>query len=176
MDLSSYVTYGTSTAMYFKPMANAVVPYTITRPLNTSGTNKGFELALQQPIGAGFGVNANYTYANGREKDGSELVGSSKNTYNLEGYFENDRFSTRLAYTYRSDFLVGLDRSFAQHEAAEGSLAASVNFKLNDKFALTFDALNLNNPTLKMYGNNKDQPRAFYSSGRQFYFGVRMSL
>ena len=51
-----------------------------------------------------------------------------------------------------------------------------MNFKLNDKFALTFDALNLNNPTLKMYGNNKDQPRAFYSSGRQFYFGVRMSL
>jgi len=178
MDLSSYVTYGTSGATYFKqtPPPGHEQVYQITRPINTSGTNKGFELALQQPIGAGFGINANYTYADGHEKDGSELVGSSKNTYNLEGYFENDRFSTRLAYTYRSDFLVGLDRSFAQHEAAEGSLAASVNYKLDDRFSLTFDALNLNNPTLKMYGNNKDQPRAFYSSGRQFYFGVRMQM
>jgi iron complex outermembrane receptor protein len=178
MDLSSYVTYGTTSATYFKqtPPPGHQQVYQITRPLNTSGTNKGFELALQQPIGAGFGINANYTYADGKEKDGSELVGSSKNTYNLEGYFENDRFSTRLAYTYRSDFLVGLDRSFAQHEAAEGSLAASINYKLNDRFSLTFDALNLNNPTLKMYGNNKDQPRAFYSSGRQFYFGVRMQM
>ena len=103
-------------------------------------------------------------------------MGSSKNTYNLEGWFENDRFSARLAYTYRSDYLVGLDRATTQYEAGVGNLAASINYKLNDRFSLQFDALNLNNPVLKYYGDNKDQPRAFYSNGRQFFFGVRAAL
>ena len=57
-----------------------------------------------------------------------------------------------------------------------GNLAASVSYKLSDRLSLQFDALNLNNPVLKYYGDNKDQPRAFYSNGRQFYFGVRAAL
>jgi len=28
-------------------------------------------------------------------------VGTSKNTYNVQGYFENKSFSARVAYTYR---------------------------------------------------------------------------
>ena len=32
---------------------------------------------------------------------------------------------------------------------------------------------NLNDPTLKYYAANKDQPRAFYKNGVQYYFTVR---
>jgi iron complex outermembrane receptor protein len=103
-------------------------------------------------------------------------VGSSKNTYNMEAYYENDVFNARLAYSYRSDFLVGLDRSTTQYAAGVGTLAATVSYKLNDQLQLTFDALNLNNPTLKYYGDNKDQPRAFYTNGRQYFLGVRITL
>ncbi|MFL6665253.1 MAG: TonB-dependent receptor, partial [Rhizobacter sp.] len=95
---------------------------------------------------------------------------------NVETYYENDVFSARLAYTYRSDYLVGLDRASTQFAAGYGNLAASVSYKLSDRLSLQFDALNLNNPVLKYYGDNKDQPRAFYSNGRQFYFGVRAAL
>jgi iron complex outermembrane receptor protein len=41
---------------------------------------------------------------------------------------------------------------------------------------LTFDALNLTNETIKMYAENKDRPRAFYSNGRTFYIGLRARL
>ncbi len=177
MDMASYVGYGTSKQML--PNTNhggAIEEYTITAPVNVKAKNKGFEIGYQQAIGAGYGVSANYTRANGHDSDGQALVGSSKNTWNLEGYFENETFSARLAYTYRSDYLVGLDRATTQYEAGSGNLAASINYKLNDRFSLQFDALNLNNPVLKYYGDNKDQPRAFYSNGRQFFFGVRATL
>jgi iron complex outermembrane recepter protein len=176
MDLSSYVSFGTAPMQFYNQQTRKVETYQVTSPLNISAKNKGFEIGYQQPVADRFGVLANYTYADGKASDGTEMVGSSKNTYNLTGYYEDERFNARLAYTYRSDFLVGLDRSFAQHEAGVGNLAASLNYKLNDHLMLTFEALNLNNPTLKYYGDIKDQPRAFYSSGRQFYFGLRAKL
>jgi iron complex outermembrane receptor protein len=121
-------------------------------------------------------VVVNYTYTDGEDSNGAGLVGSSKDTYNLEGYYENDSFNARLAYTYRSAYLVGLDRSTTQYADGVGYLAASLNYKVNDQVTISFDALNLNNPTLKYYGDNRDQPRAFYTNGRQYFLGVRLSL
>jgi iron complex outermembrane receptor protein len=177
MDMPSYVSFGTHTVT-LPDSSNQNMPadYQITSPVNVKAKNKGFELSYQQPLFGNFGVVANYTYANGKDSNGGGLVGSSRDTYNVEGYFENDKFNARLAYTYRSDYLVGLDRSTTQYAAGVGYLAASVNYKINDKFTIAFDALNLNNPTLKYYGDNKDQPRAFYTNGRQYFLGVRMSL
>jgi len=54
-------------------------------------------------------------------------------------------------------------------------LAASINYKINPHLSITFDGLNLNNPVLKYY-SNPQQPQAFYSNGRQYYLGVRVSL
>jgi iron complex outermembrane recepter protein len=54
-------------------------------------------------------------------------------------------------------------------------LAASLNYKINEHLALTFDGLNLNNPVLKYY-SNAEQPQAFDSNGRQYFLGIRMSL
>jgi iron complex outermembrane receptor protein len=69
----------------------------------------------------------------------------------------------------------GLANVTQQYEAGLGNLAASINYKINDHIALQFDGLNLNNPRLKYY-SNAEQPQAFYTNGRQFYFGVRVSL
>jgi iron complex outermembrane receptor protein len=85
-------------------------------------------------------------------------------------------FSARLAYTYRSHFVVGLDRSTPEYQDNTGTLAASLGYTINDNLTLTFDALNLNDPTLKYYGANEDQPRAFYKNGRQYYAGVRIKF
>ena len=177
MDFSSFVGFGTTTQMLSNTNhGGAIEPFTITAPVNVKAKNRGVELGYQQALWGGFGLASNYTYAKGRDEDGQAIVGSSKNTYNVETYYENDVFSARLAYTYRSDYLVGLDRASTQFAAGYGNLAASVNYKLSDRLSLQFDALNLNNPVLKYYGDNKDQPRAFYGNGRQFYFGVRAAL
>jgi iron complex outermembrane receptor protein len=179
MDLTSYVTFGVHDATYLNATLTGqqghpvYSTYAITSPLNTSGTDKGIELSWQQPIWGGFGIQTNYTYADGEQEGGGPLLGDAKNTYNLTGYFENDMFSARLAYTWRSSVLIGLDRSTAENQASVGNLAASVSYNFNEHMSLTFDALNLTNETLEYYATNPSQPRAFYSNGRQFFFGLR---
>jgi iron complex outermembrane recepter protein len=176
MDLTSIVAQGTSTGTYYNNKRGTQTAYQITSPYNTSGKNKGLELSYQQPVWNDFGVLANYTYADGKLDDGGELLNSSKDTYNLTGYYENSRFSARLAYSYRSSYKAGVDRGASQHVAGMPSLAASVNVRLTDQLTLTFDALNLTNETIKMYAENTDRPRAFYSNGRTFYVGLRAKL
>ena len=96
---------------------------------------------------------ANYTYADGKQTSAvppgpgdDRLVGTSKNTYNVSGYFENKMFNARVAYTYRSAFYSGLDRSTAFTQDAIGTLSASLGYTMNDHFSITFDGMNLNNP------------------------------
>jgi iron complex outermembrane receptor protein len=176
MDFSSIVDQGTSTGSYYNNKRGTVTQYLITSPFNTTATNRGVELSWQQPVWNNFGVLTNYTYADGKLGDGGEMLNASKDTYNVTGYFENDLFSARLAYSYRSEYKAGVDRGASQHVDGMPSLAASVNVKLGEHLTLTFDALNLTNETIKMYADNKDQPRAFYSNGRTFYLGLRGKL
>ena len=176
MDFSSYVDYLNGTQTFYNQQYKEFGPYTISSPFNTTAQDKGFELSYEQPLWRGFGVQANFTHAVGSTADGTPLVGMSNQTYNLTGYYENKLLSVRLAYTYRSHYLVGLDRSFAENQDNTDSLDASVNVNLTDRISLSFDALNLTNELLKYYGENTSQPRALYDNGRQFYAGVHLSL
>jgi len=174
MDFSSYVDYTTGTMQLYNDHYGVVGAYSISSPYNTTAQDKGFEVSYEQPLWKGFGIQANYTHATGSTADGTPMVGTSGQTYNLTGYWENKLLSVRLAYTYRSHFLVGLDRSYAENEAGQGSLDASVNFSITDNISLSVDALNLTDETLKYYGDNTSQPRAFYDNGRQYYAGVHV--
>jgi iron complex outermembrane receptor protein len=181
MDMSSYVAYGNIKRDYIDRSHSLpgqpplVATYTLSVPTNIGATNRGIELAWQQTFGV-VGGQLNYTYTDGKVSDGSEMVGNSKNTYNAVAFYDDGRFNARLAYTYRSSFLAGLNNASIQHMDNEGDLAMSLGWKLNDYVALTFDALNLNNPKLKYYGVDRSQPLSIYSNGRQFYAGVRVSL
>lgn len=183
-DFANYVGYQVNPATYFcvscidpkTGLQGVDATYQITSPDNVTGKDTGFSLGWQQPIWGGFGAQTNYTYATGSSSDGGPLVGSSKNTFNVIGYYEWDKFSARVAYTYRSHFLVGLDRSFAENEDSTDDVALSLNYAISKKISLNFDILNLNNPILKYYAENASQPRAFYNSGRQYYFGARFEM
>jgi len=176
MKLDNYVAFGTHPITLLNIRTNTFDTYNISAPVNSSGMVKGVELSWQQPLAMGFGFQANFTYANAQEDNGADLVGASKDTYNLVGYYENHGFSARLAYTYRSHFFVGLDRSTPEYQDDTGTVGASLAYQLTKNISLNFDGLNLNDPTLKYYGLNKDQPRAFYKNGRQYYFTVRVKL
>jgi iron complex outermembrane receptor protein len=175
MDMPSYVTYGYNTRTFINTSTGQLAPFVVTSPFNIAARNYGAEFAWQQPLWGPFGALANYTYNNGHTDDGQPLVGSSKNTANGELYYEAHGLSARVAYTYRSAFLVGLANVTQQYQAGIGTLAASLYYSINDHFMLTFDGLNLNNPRLKYY-SNAEQPQAFYSNGRQYFFGVRVLL
>src|ERR1700729_4529017 len=98
-----------------------ITNFVVTSPFNIAAKNKGAEFSWQKPLGGGFGALANYTYADGHAADGTPLVGSSKNTANGELYFERWGLSARVAYTYRSSFLVGLANVTPQYEAGIGT-------------------------------------------------------
>ena len=177
MDLSTYISQGTVLMQF--PTFNSTYPdgfdgdHLVTVPINSKGSAKGVELTLEQPLGEHFGISTNYTYTDAKESSGAPLVGASRDTFNLVGYFENDRFSARLAYNYRSHFFSGLDRATAFNQDDTQSLAASLGWTINDSFSLSFDATNLTNEKLKYYALNKDQPRAIYQNGRQYYVTLR---
>jgi iron complex outermembrane recepter protein len=181
------VAFGTQTLTYTTfgsqfPPGGAPVPYDLTVPVNAKGRVDGMELAYQQAFTDNIGFAGNYTYADGKQTSmvapggDHRLVGTSKNTYNVSGYFENKMFNARVSYTYRSAFYSGLDRSSAFTQDSIGTLSAALGYTMNDHFSITFDAMNLNNPTLKYYGLNKDQPRAFYKNGSQYYLNFRFKL
>jgi iron complex outermembrane recepter protein len=186
MDLRNYVAYGSEIKTYTTYSSQfpngAEVPYNLTVPVNAKGRVDGLELAYQQALTDNFGFAGNYTYADGKQTSAvapggdDRLVGTSKNTYNVSGYFENQMFNARVAYTYRSAFYSGLDRSSAFTQDSIGTLSASLGYTMNDHFSITLDAMNLNNPTLKYYALNEDQPRAFYKNGSQYYLNFRFKL
>ena len=191
MDLRNYIGYGSEIKNYVtfnQTFPTGVeVPYNLSVPINATGRVEGLELAYVQAFTKNFGFAGNYTYADGKQTsnvqpnpDGSpgddRLVGTSKNTYNLSAYFENQMFNARVGYTYRSAFYSGLDRSTAFTQDSIGTLSASLGYTMNEHFSITADGMNLNNPTLKYYALNTDQPRAFYKNGSQYYLNFRFKL
>ena len=136
----------------------------------------GVELQVQQPIGYGFGFQLNGTYIDGHQSDGTDLVGLSKDTFNAVAYYENYGLSARLAYTYRSHFYAGLDRSSAENQDDYGTLDASVAYQINKYVSFNLDATNITNNLLKYYAANKTQVRAVYENGAQVYGGFHVKF
>jgi iron complex outermembrane receptor protein len=185
MDLDNYVSFGTERRTYFTAGPNypdgADVQYDLTVPVNAQGRVQGVELNYQQAINDNFGVFGNYTYADGEQtsqltSDDDRLVGTSENTYNLGGYFETANFHARVNYTYRSEFFSGLDRQTAFSQDDIASLSASIGYTFAERYTVTLDGQNLNDPTLKYFALNEDQPRAFYKNGAQYYLSFRANF
>ena len=128
---------------------------------------------VTQPIAMGFGFTGNYTYSDADTDSGDPLPGNSKDTHNLSDYFENERLSARLSYTYRSDWFVTFDRTTPLNQEALSSVDASVVVNVLDNVAVTFDALNITNEKTKQFAGTELRPRAIYDNGRQFYIGAR---
>ncbi|WP_447729445.1 TonB-dependent receptor [Pseudoxanthomonas suwonensis] len=178
MNLKDYVAFGTETRQLFSELTNQLEDYLVSVPINSDGKVTGVEVAYEQPIGANFGISANYTWADGSTShtwaDGSNnLVGTSKNTYNVGAWFENEVFGARVGYTHRSAFLIGLSGANPYYQDDFGTLSAALSYRFNDNLSFTLDALNLNDPDIKYY-QSASIPTAFYSNGRQYYFNVRL--
>ena len=182
MEMGSYITNGSFTGTYPVLLGNTAGgsaqqlvnrKFVITGLTNKKASVTGLEFAFETPVAGNFGVSANYTLANGHDADGHVLRGNVKNTFNLGGFYEDGGFSARLNYSYTDDIFIGTDRATDYYQKGNGVLSASLGYKLNDHFALSLDAQNLNNPKLKYYASEV-QPRAIYQNGRQFYVTARI--
>jgi iron complex outermembrane receptor protein len=189
-DLTSFITDDVTTRMLPVTTANPITactpidvsqqlyncPFTVNQRTNNEGRITGFEVGATMPIGGGFGFQTNYTFSDSEANDGDPIPGASEDQFNLSGYFENDRLSARLSYTYRSDFFVTFDRSTQLNQKALESVDLSVVFNVLDSLALTFDAINLTDDKIEQYATETFRPRAIYDNGRTYYGGVRLKF
>ncbi|MDO1529225.1 TonB-dependent receptor [Fulvimonas sp. R45] len=215
MDLNNYYDYGTTSGTYLNnyltygvgnPSHTPIYSnYLVSIPVNVNGNLKGVELNWVQPIGEHFGTQVNYTYSNGHSSGGTylynadgtaasgvsagnrPLFGTSRDTVNLSGFYEDSHWNARINYTYRSSFYDGMMPVTAgglgntmpllpYYQAGTGYLSFSAGYRLNDHVSFSFDAMNLNNPKLRYYVNGAQAglgfgkvPEAFYTNGRQYY-------
>lgn len=188
--LNGVIAYGHSMLPYANQANGGKIElYDVSSPVNTKGRMTGIELMLQHALGAGFGVEANYTHANGKQTtqlatgtcNGSatqdcSLYGTSKDVYNLGAYYEDERMSVRLAYNHRSTYKLGNRGGKDYFQSANGQLNFAFNYNVNDKVTLTFEAQNLTDPLLTVYQTDRTQIAGVYKAGKMYFAGARVKF
>ncbi|NTS76738.1 TonB-dependent receptor [Catenovulum sp. SM1970] len=157
------------------------VPMVIDRPTNGHGGQiQGMEFSYQQELIYGLGIIANYTYVDGK-RDGDinvpddrvAIPGHSRHTMNISGYYENEWFSGRLSYNYRTEYDTGIGEQVTDKI---GQLDASLRFEVTEQLSVIFDGINLTDEIIYNYERNKYAPIGIYKNGRRLFAGVRFEL
>lgn len=153
-DVSSFVTSG----QLLNQQIGVVDPntnrdnWTVSTIFNGDGGEiKGIEFQLQDGFDNGLGYIANYTFVDADSPAANYpdeiamFTDSSKNTVNLVGYYEADQYSVRLAYNWRSAFMMReLPGFYGNREHQDyGSLDLSANYEITDSLTMSFEAVNL---------------------------------
>ena len=139
--------------------------YNLATKVNAGNSRlKGFELAYDRPLDflpyplSNMGVNLNYTYTDSsllqltRTGYPVGLQDFSENSYNSIVYYEDDKFSARLAYNYRDDYYDNLTQAnAAQFQKPYASLDGKVTYKINKKWDISLQAQNITNEATEMY-------------------------
>ncbi|MDQ8199838.1 TonB-dependent receptor [Pelagicoccus enzymogenes] len=150
--------------------------YILSQPDNASnGELDGMEFGLvwfpeNLPDWAeGFGIQASYTTLDSIQdipitNDAGEIVGTdttpffavSDSSYSVVLAYEKERFSSRLSYVWRDDFLHHYEaRLFANplgvYNTAQQSLDLQFSYNVSDNMVLTLDATNLTDEEFHSY-------------------------
>lgn len=175
---------------------------------------RGVELAYQtffdflpSPFD-GLGVQANYTYIDNKgitntnvsstDPNGGTVIGEhapdmvnvgvleglSKDSYNLIGMYEKGDWALRLAYSWRSEYLVTARDCCVVYPVwneDQGHLDGSIRYNLNENVELSFQGSNLLNTTTKLRQQVSDTEdggtklaTSWFQNDRRFTLGVRI--
>jgi len=184
----------------------------VTGPINADGASvKGIEVAYQtffdklpEPWN-GLGLQANYTYVDNQGVGNAgtnnnvgtgdtgqaptlsftnlPLEGFSPNSYNLVLMFEKQKFSARLAYNWRDEYLIGQADCCIKlpvWQEAYGQLDGSLHYKPSAQWDIFLDAQNLTEQetVLKQQVNNDGLllPRSWFMNDMRISLGVRYRI
>ncbi|WP_184629575.1 TonB-dependent receptor [Xanthomonas arboricola] len=174
------------------------VDWQITRPVNgDAGKIRGAELGYTQFFDflpgwlSGFGLQTNYTYVDSEapsptatDTNGQALTvpleGLSKNSYNAILSYETSRFQGRVAYNWRSDWLVTTagngTGNLPVYNKGFGQLDASLRFNINDVWSISLDGVNLLDTRRESYLGTESRYRDFVINDRRYGLTLRASL
>ena len=203
-DLSNYFIKNVEVRDYTNNGATQQVDVS-TSTNGDEGTIKGFEIAYSQFFDmlpgafSGLGVQANYTRideegspnANLKDDEATEeddvssitnvpLEGLSENNYNLAVLYEKYGISARVAYNWRSEYLLTTRDVITElpiWNEAGGQLDASIFYDLNDNWKIGFQGTNLNDnitETSMQINDERDRiGRSWFTSDRRYSFVIR---
>jgi TonB-dependent receptor len=186
----------------------------VSTPVNSPDTGKikGFELTYQQTYDflpgwlKGFGLSANYTYVESEgvgqttlsptdanvaanrvalvDTSKLPLQGLSEHQINVTPFYESEKFSLRLAYSWRSEFLLTPRDVITPFQPiineATGQLDGSFFYNISDKVKFGFQATNLLNEVLRTSAvattDLRQVPRTWYVNDRRYTASLRMTF
>lgn len=180
-------------------VSGGVLPETTTNKQNRNGgTVSGLEFSALHYFDylpgflSGFGLQANYTYADSSDDDaeeinqpgitdpGNALEGFAKNSCNLIAFYDQDGLQARVAYNWRNNFLHARDgaaesiaAALPVHTDAYGQLDASVSYDINDKYTITAEAINLTDEGRLEYVDIRERVTRVEYAGVRYQVGIR---
>lgn len=176
-DISNYILQQTAPEQYFNQSQGRVTTYQISRPHNAGTADiKGVSIAYQQNYAYGFGLLANYTYADGNGSKGQDLPFNSKHQVNISPFYENGPIQLRATYTWRSEYFTGVDRGDNMYVKDSDNLDISGTYNFTDNVSLTLAGMNLTDAEYYAYANVEAMPRAAYRTGRKYMATISLSF
>ena len=176
-DISNYILQQTAPEQYFNQSQGRVTTYQISRPHNAGTADiKGLSIAYQQNYAYGFGLLANYTYADGNGSDGQDLPYNSKHQVNISPFYENGPVQLRATYTWRSEYFTGIDRGDNMYVKDSDNLDVSGTYNFTDNVSLTLAGMNLTDAEYYAYANTEALPRGVYRTGRKYMATISLSF
>jgi TonB-dependent receptor len=160
----------------------------LTPANGAAGDLYGFELNVQRRLSflpgllSNLGVNANYTLirSNFTLPDGREVrvPRQANDLANVAVYYDDGRFSTRLAMNYKGAYIeeYGTDAASDSYYGDYTSLDLTVNWNATDRVTVFGEASNLTNQKLHYYLGNKERPLQVEYYGPRFMLGVKASI
>ncbi len=149
--------------------------WTVNTVKNAGGGKiDGIEAQISHALGGGFGMAANYTYTDATAPSASYsdklnvFTLASKHNANLVGYWEDRAYSARLAYNWRSEYMIRETGYYGNRmHDAYGTLDLSLGWNVTDKLRIGFAATNLLKADDVQYGaaSTANAARASLSNG-----------
>ena len=153
-----------------------------------SGSLYGFEITAQGRFAflpgalSNFGVNANYTLIRSdfTLPDGRNVrvPRQANNLGNIALYYDDGRFSSRLAFNYKGAFIeeYGATADLDSYYGDYTSLDLVVNYNVTPTITIFGEASNLAESKLHYYLGNKARPLQVEYYGPRFLLGVKAKL
>ena len=184
----------------------------VSQPQNTGKEEiRGIEIGIQKTFDnlpgfwSGFGVQANYTYLDseasydaglvarvfGEDTDGAENFlrnppsqgqGLSEHSYNVAAFYEQSRFSARVAYNWRDEYLlspIAGPNGWPLYETDRGQLDLNISYNFREDVTMFLDATNILQNEFSRFWDNSDTVAfdEFFESenyyGRTITIGLR---
>ncbi|MEG1681056.1 MAG: TonB-dependent receptor, partial [Stenotrophomonas sp.] len=181
--VDNYILVTTQKETHYNQSQQTNTEFDISRPNNAGGAKiQGFSAAFQTSLDNGLGLLANYTYADAKADAGNRLPFNSKNQVNFSPFYESERWSARVTYSWRSKYYTQADRGNFLVTDDYASLDANINLKLTDNLTLGLDGMNLLDSEYRSYAevpgvaNTEKVIRGLYRTGRRYMATLRFAF